>query len=262
MSSIEEQLNRADIKKALNELPKGLDATYEGMIERIRRQPEAHVRCAEQVLMWLTFAKEPLPATVLQHALAVEIGSKAFDFSRLTEVSYLVSICGGLVTVDAESGIIHLVHYTTHDYLKGSYLYINTNIAKTCLTYLGLEIFDEPCMDETSLIERLNIFAFSRYAAKYWAEHIRGDKEPELQSALSETFDSSGRRDSMYQVQYYFSERWFPFVGSSAQSLLHIVAANGLATVCAGLLDEGPDDNDLYVPSLFTFNQKQPRLMA
>jgi hypothetical protein len=32
MTSIEEQLNRADIKKDLNELPKDLDATYEGII--------------------------------------------------------------------------------------------------------------------------------------------------------------------------------------------------------------------------------------
>jgi hypothetical protein len=211
--------------------------------------------------MWLTYAKEPLPAKTLQHALAVEFGSKAFDFSRLTELSYLVSVCSGLVTVDVESGIIHLVHYTTHDYLKGFYPYFKTNIAEICLTYLGLEMFDESCMWDMSLTERLEKFAFSSYAAKYWAEHTRGDKERELQSLLLKTFDSSGRRDSMYQIHYYFSESWNPFVVTSGQSLLQIVAANGLAIVCEGLLNEGSDDNDLYVPSLIT-KQKQPRLAA
>jgi hypothetical protein len=191
MTVIEEQIKQTDIRKALDELPEDLEDTYHGIIERIRSQPKPHARCAEQVLMWLTYAKEPLPGEVLQHALAVEPDSKTFDFGCITEVNHLVSACAGLVTIDAESGIIHLVHSTTHDYLKGLYPDAEINIAKTCLTYLGFEIFDKACMSEMLLKERLRDFAFSGYAAKYWAEHTRGPyNERELQTSLLETFRS------------------------------------------------------------------------
>jgi hypothetical protein len=259
MTVIEEQITKTCIKKALDALPGDLEGTYKGIIERIRKQPEPHAQCAEQVLMWLTYAKEPLAAQVLQHALAVEPGSKAVDCGRITEVNHLVSFCAGLVAVDAESGILHLVHYTTHDYLKELYPDAETNIAKTCLTYLGFEIFNEPCMSATSLNERLRDFAFSSYAAKYWAEHTRGNNERELQSSLLETFRSRGKRESMGQIQRYAPRSWFSrsFTASIGQSLLHVVAGNGLAVMCMSLLDEGWDDNDLYILSLFTINFKK-----
>jgi ankyrin repeat protein len=195
-----------------------------------------------------------LHGRVLQHALAVEPDSNIFDFGRITEVNQLVSICAGLVAIDTESGIIHLVHYTTHDYLKGLYPDAEMNIAKTCLTYLGLEIFTDPCTSEMSLDERLSDFAFSSYAAKYWAEHTRGNNERELRSFLLETFRSQGKRESMRQIQIHASG-WQPFADSIGLSLLHIIAANGLAIVCMSLLDEGFDDNDLYMLYLFAINQ-------
>jgi hypothetical protein len=256
MTVIEEQINQTDINKALDDLPENLEGTYNGIIERIRNQPKPHARCAEQVLMWLTYAKEPLQGRVLQHALAVEPDSKSFDFGRITEVNHLVSICAGLVTIDSESGIIHLVHYTTHDYLKGLYPGAETDIAKTCLTYLGLEIFNEPCTYRMSLDERLSDFAFSSYAAKNWAEHTRGNNERELPSSLLKTFRSRGKRESMSQIRRYATASLKPFTHSTNQSLLHIVAANGLATICMSLLDEGFDDNDLYILSLFTIDHK------
>jgi hypothetical protein len=256
MTVIEEQINQTDIIKALDDLPEDLEGTYDGIIERIRNQPKPRARCAEQALMWLTYAKEPLHERVLQHALAVEPDSKTFDFRRLTVVNHLVSICAGLVTMDAESGIIHLVHYTTHDYLRGLYPDAEINIAKTCITYLGLDIFNEPCTSEMSLDERLSHFACSTYAAKYWAEHTRGNNEREIQSSLLKLFRLRGKRESMSQIQIYSSGRWKPFADSIGQSLLHIVAANGLATVCISLLREGFDDNDLYILGSFTTNRK------
>jgi hypothetical protein len=256
MTAVEEQITKTGIKKALDALPGDLEGTYKGIIERIRKQRDPHAQCAEQVLKWLTYAKEPLAAKVLQHALAVELDSKTFDFGRITEVSHLVSFCAGLVAFDAESGIIHLVHYTTHDYLKELYPDAETNIARTCLTYLGFEIFNEPCTSKPLLEERMREFAFSSYAAKYWVEHTRGNNERELQNSLLDTFRSPGKRESMGQIQRYALRDWFSFAASIDQSLLHIVAGNGLATVCISLLDEGLDDNDLYILSLFIINKK------
>jgi ankyrin repeat protein len=59
----------------------------------------------------------------------------------------------------------------------------------------------------------------------------------------------------MYQIKIYASETWERFTASIGQSLLHIIAANGLTAVCMSLLDEGLNDNDLYILSLFNINQ-------
>lgn len=83
----------------------------------------------------------------LQHALAVQPGENNFDEVRLYAEDDLVSVCAGLVTVDRESQVIRLVHYTTHDYIQGvrnktfpRNIDIQIEIAKACITYLGSTI--------------------------------------------------------------------------------------------------------------------------
>ena len=49
----------------------------------------------------------------LYHALAIEPGDKALNTDNVDEVEDIISVCAGLVTVDEESNIIRLVHYTT-----------------------------------------------------------------------------------------------------------------------------------------------------
>jgi hypothetical protein len=65
---------------------------------------------------WITCAKRSLTTAELQHALAVEIGEPKLDEDNLLEIEDMVSMCAGLVTVDEESKIIRLVHYTTQEY--------------------------------------------------------------------------------------------------------------------------------------------------
>lgn len=68
---------------------------------------------AMQVLAGITYAKRPLTTIELQAALAVEIGEPEFDPETMPDLADMVSVCAGLVTVDEESDIIRLVHYTT-----------------------------------------------------------------------------------------------------------------------------------------------------
>ena len=58
------------INKVLNSLPRTLFDTYDLIMERIEDQDEDDVNLAKCVLGWITFAKEPLTVTALQHALA------------------------------------------------------------------------------------------------------------------------------------------------------------------------------------------------
>jgi hypothetical protein len=51
--------------------------------------------------------------------LAVELDEEGLDEDNIPVVEDIISVCAGLVTIDKESNVIRLVHYTTQDYLKG-----------------------------------------------------------------------------------------------------------------------------------------------
>ena len=85
-------------------------------MERIEGQVIHQNELAKQVLSWITCAKRPLTTAELQHALAVEVDEAELDEENVPQIEDMVSVCAGLVTIDEESDIIRLVHYTTQDY--------------------------------------------------------------------------------------------------------------------------------------------------
>jgi hypothetical protein len=119
------------------------DHAYEGAIERINGQVKDQEELAKQVLWWITCAKSPLTTLELQHALAVEINESQLDKDNFPQVEDIVSVCAGLVTVDEESSIIRLVHYTTQEYFdrtRGKWFpNAEANIATICVTYLSFD---------------------------------------------------------------------------------------------------------------------------
>lgn len=113
------------IKIGLEKLPKGSEAYdhgYKEAMERIEGQVRDSQELAKQVLAWITCAKRPLTTSELQHALAVEYGESELDKENLPEIEDMVSVCAGLVTVDEESDVIRLVHYTTQEYFERTWI--------------------------------------------------------------------------------------------------------------------------------------------
>lgn len=114
-------------------------------MKRIQGQVSDETEMAMQVLAWITCAKRPLTTVELQTALAVEIGESDFDKSNLSDPIDIVSVCAGLVTIDEQSNVIRLVHYTTQEFFERnqSTWFPNANcyIGSICVTYLSLDIF-------------------------------------------------------------------------------------------------------------------------
>jgi len=119
------------MKSALKELQKqnqggsaedrklgALDQAYEHAMERINGQKSGFRLLAKKVLSWIICAKRPLTTLELQHALAVNIGDPELDKENIREIEDMASVCAGLVTIDEESKIIRLVHYTTQEYFE------------------------------------------------------------------------------------------------------------------------------------------------
>jgi len=114
-------------------------------MERIEGQLADEEKLAKQVLSWITCAKRPLTTSELKHALAVEPEELQLDEENLCRVEDMVLVCAGLVTVDEESNIIRLVHYTTQEYFERTqkrwFPNAETNITIICVTYLAFNKF-------------------------------------------------------------------------------------------------------------------------
>jgi hypothetical protein len=95
-----------------------LSQAYDQAVERIDGQKSGFRRLAKKALSWITCAKRPLITSELQHALAVNINDAEIDRENLRDIEDIVSVCAGLVTVDKESNVIRLVHYTTQEYFE------------------------------------------------------------------------------------------------------------------------------------------------
>ena len=248
-------INERAIHRALDSLPKKIGEMYNIIMQRIENQDDEDVELAKNVLGWITYAKRPLTTKELQHALATSSNSTDVEECDLTDESILMSVCMGIVTVDPESNIIRLVHYTTQEYIERiretQFPEAQTNIAKTCITYLAFPLFGKPCVNRESMKERTQRYKLSRYAAQFWALHTKGqaENEPDVQRAVVSLLASENKRDSMLQLETYANSSWNIFF-TKGQTLLHVIAKNGLATICELVLSRRINGNDTYVPEV------------
>ncbi|EXK78267.1 hypothetical protein FOQG_17045 [Fusarium oxysporum f. sp. raphani 54005] len=157
-----------------------LARAYEQAMERINGQMPGMKTLAMRVLSWITCAKRQLTTSELRHALATKTGKSELDRGDLTHIGDMISVCAGLVTVDEESGIIRLVHYTTQEYLKRTrerwFQNPESVIATVCVTYLSFTVFETGfCKTDHKFEERLRSSPFYDYAAHNWGHHARKD---------------------------------------------------------------------------------------
>lgn len=157
---------------------KQYDSAYADAMKRIQGQVSDESELAMQVLAWITCAKRPLTTVELQTALAVEIDESEFDQSNLSDPIDIISVCAGLVTIDEQSDVIRLVHYTTQEFFERnrSTWFPNANcyIGSICVAYLSLDIFKTGhCLTTEEFTSRLDQHPFGVYAAAFWGDHIR-----------------------------------------------------------------------------------------
>jgi hypothetical protein len=168
----------------------------------------------------------------------------------------IVETCKGLILYEESSGSVRFSHETVNEFIEKELkqrLPPSITLAKTSLIYLGSKTFDTCYSDEEALKERFRTNKFSRYASQYWADHIGGDAkgEEEIQNTIFGTFRLINKRESINQMQIYEESPGGLFRYSTGRSLLHVIAAHGLATTSKRLLDGTSNYNDRYVPKLY-----------
>lgn len=204
---------------------------------------------AQQVLSWITCAKRPLTMSELQHALAIELGDSSLDEDNLPQIEDMVSVCAGLVTVDEESRIIRLVHYTTQEYFERTretwFPNLQTEITKTCVTYLSFNTFESgACEDDKLFEERLRSNKLYNYASCNWGHHAREafTSIPEVHNFL--------KRNAQVQASIQALLVWkgiqqYSQIYPRKMTGLHLAAYFGVEKTVQHLLDINiPDEKD------------------
>ncbi|KAJ6587765.1 hypothetical protein B0H10DRAFT_1831473 [Mycena sp. CBHHK59/15] len=92
INSIQAQHTPNAVRKALDALSTDLNRVYKETMDRIDCQPEHDRELARQVLLWVTAAKRLLSVSELMEALAVKLGTSAFDTSDLSDVDSMISV--------------------------------------------------------------------------------------------------------------------------------------------------------------------------
>src|SRR5271170_4488919 len=120
MDSLVAKFNAREVRAALENLPEGMDGTYDEAMERVERQDDRRKRLAIRVLSWIIYAVRPLSVKELQHALAVMPDTTKLDPEDIIDDEILTSICVGLVrkhpTVECRNMVksysLHRLHST------------------------------------------------------------------------------------------------------------------------------------------------------
>ena len=113
MDSLVTKTKRKDVRKALETLPPELDGSFEQTMERIKGQGKDYSELAMRVLLWVSNTVRPLSPVELQYAIAVQPGMTELDDEDFDEQDLMVSVCAGLVVLDAETDTMRFVRKFT-----------------------------------------------------------------------------------------------------------------------------------------------------
>ncbi|KAL9619484.1 MAG: hypothetical protein Q9160_005921 [Pyrenula sp. 1 TL-2023] len=233
------------LRTALGKLAKGSEAydqVYREAMERIAGQVADHAILAKEILSWITRAQRPLTTLHLQHALAVEIDTAELDHTNISEIEHIVSVCAGLVTVDKESDIVRLVHYTTQEFLNRRYKDwfpdAEANIADVCITYLSFDEFESgSCAWVMDYEIRRDSYPLYEYVSQEWGNHLRrsGNTILEIPMFLRSEAKLSASAQAMLEFDSYEQ--------SKCTRGIHLAARFGLTELVHLMIDEGADPN-------------------
>ncbi|KAJ5426390.1 hypothetical protein N7465_001460 [Penicillium sp. CMV-2018d] len=237
-------------RTALKELSKGFDdhaydKAYENAMTRIQGQLGEQTELAMQTLSWLACARRPLTSLELQHALAIEKGESSIDEENMPEVEDILAVCAGLVTIENESGIIRLVHYTTQEYLerKKDLLFpsVEDDISRLCVTYISFDTFGSGiCESDEAFEERLQSYPFYRYVVWHWDHHVRLTRT--LHPGVIDFLKDQPKIDASEQVllarRHKIPKYWSQYFPRQRAGL-HLAAYYGMEEIVSYFLQHG-----------------------
>ena len=108
------------IRKALTELPNGLEETYATILRKTTSENRRHVNEIKRSLQWLSMSFLPLTPTMLAEAAAIDPADAFLDSEALMDETDLIGMLSSLVLVDWKHvlPVVSLAHQTVLEYLQ------------------------------------------------------------------------------------------------------------------------------------------------
>ena len=192
----------SSIRRVLEELPEGLDKTYERMLREVRKPNQGHAR---RLLHCLAAAVHPLRVEELAEVLAIDFdegGTVKLNPAWRWEdrAGAVISACSSLVVIvkDGGSRVVRFSHFTLKEFLTSNRL--ATSSSDVSRFYVELEtahmILAQACLgvllqlDNSADFDIINDFPLARYAAQHWATHARfGNVSLRIKDGMECLFD-------------------------------------------------------------------------
>jgi hypothetical protein len=104
---------RIDIEAALDNLPAGLNETYDRIIQAIKQRGRSDDQIAQSCLLWLAGTFTPLTLGQLNEAMMIKVGQSDLnpDLGVMDPMD-IVTACGSLVTYNEKTSVVALSHYS------------------------------------------------------------------------------------------------------------------------------------------------------
>lgn len=241
-----------EMEEALEKLPHGLNGAFEETLQRIQRQPEGRKRLGMNTLMWVSHVKRPLHVEELSDALAVKMGEASLNPKYRPSQKLMVDCCLGLVTVDKESSIVRLVHYSVQEFFQEHqeqiFPHSEQTIAEISITYLLFDHFGSGCLnDKSEILALMSKYPFVVYAARCWGSHVRNACSGSTNELALKFLKAGPQRAFSSQVSQIAQGRRFEYweaKEANSRNGLHFAASFGLETLGKQLLDSGEIDVD------------------
>jgi len=151
----------------------GLSDAYTAALTRLKAQKGNKSVLGLRALMWVSYSERPLLVEELCHALGVEIGSTDLSPQGIPAIRTLLSSCLGLLTLEASSSTVRLVHFTLQEHLLSASTLSHSphsTIAEVCLTYLNFGSVRDLSPTMRCAPSTMPLL---QYASLYWGEHTR-----------------------------------------------------------------------------------------
>ncbi|KAE9393764.1 kinase-like protein [Gymnopus androsaceus JB14] len=177
------------VNHELQRLPKDLEETYTRDLLRVKGSE--HEENVHNLLLWLTYAYEPLNLKQVADILTVDlVEQRVHRNNQIDQQFNLIRLVFNLVTID-KNLTVHLAHRTVKEFLINSsnlthtlhLLSINEElghdtIAQTCLIYL-LYLKERGINHSV-----LDISSMESYTIKYWSKHAKFIEELGVETPL------------------------------------------------------------------------------
>jgi hypothetical protein len=243
---------------SLSSLPLSSDEAYEDIMDRVGNRGPGTKDLAARILSWVYNARRRLKMDELCELLSVKKGDKAVRAKKWhPKANRVVTVCESLIVEDSE-GIVRFTHYTVEEYLRDKgrrYLPPGSYVAETCLTYLSFHEFERgPCLSESDLNLRIEQHLAVEYVAGFWGFPARQSEESCDVTEVALTFlTDQNKRNSMLQMEAFVNSKGHHTSFRDDRTILHVIAKNGLATICQLVLNGSLNRNEMYRLSYIVF---------